>query len=560
VTLALDIGRRRLRAAVAAAERDGRPLPSVAIVGGGFSGLAAAMQLVRSGHRDFTVIEQSPGVGGTWRDNTYPGAACDVPSHLYSFSFHPKSDWSRRFAGQPEILSYAEQCVADYRLGPHLRLSTTVTAASWDDAAQRWHLDLTTPEGPDHLVADTVVFACGQLNRPAYPAIPGREEFAGPVFHSARWDHDVDLAGRRVAVVGSGASAIQFVPPVAEAAAHTTVFQHSPSYVGPKKDRTYSPATRTLLERSSSVERLYRWWIYWALESRWLWFRKDSRGGAFLRKLFTKGIREQVVARGVPERSVVPDYPVGCKRILISNDWYPTLLRPDVDVVDDPIVRVVPDGIVTADGTHRPADVLIFGTGFDTTGFLAHIPVSGLGGRTLAETWEGGARAYLGVTVPGFPNAYLLYGPNTNLGHNSILFMVERQLNLVLQALALQTAARTGGPVAVGVTEEAWVADDARTQRRMADTAWVAACHSWYKTATGRVTNNWPTWTVRYWFDTLRLRPTDVGVVGRASSPAGSPTAATPGTPAPSAPRAGAPDGAPGTEAGGRRLVGAPPT
>ena len=510
--MALDIGRRQLARAVRTARLEGRALPRVVIVGGGLSGLGTAIQLTRAGLREFTVVEQSEGVGGTWRDNSYPGSGCDVPSHLYSFSFATTTEWSRRFAAQPEILTYAEQLVERFGLRPHLRLGTTVTRVTRDEEFGRWLVSVTSPDGVATLEADTVVFACGQLNRPHQPVLAGIEEFAGPAFHSARWNHSIDLAGKQVAVVGSGASAIQFVPPVAAEAAQLTIYQRSPNYVGPKKDRRYHQSTRRLLGRLSPVARAYRWWIYWSLEFRWLLFRRDSWAGGKLQHLFRTELRDGVVSDRLPDAAVVPDYPIGCKRILISNDWYPTLLRPDVEVVDQPIDHLEPDAVVTADGHRRPADVLIFGTGFSTTDFLAHIPVVGEGGVTLADTWKDGARAYLGSAVPGFPNCYLLYGPNTNLGHNSILFMVERQLNLVLQAVAVQTAASTPAP-RVGVTPEAYRLDDARTQRMMAGTAWVAGCHSWYKAASGRVTNNWPTWTVRFWYDTLRLRPSELGLL-----------------------------------------------
>jgi cation diffusion facilitator CzcD-associated flavoprotein CzcO len=531
--MALDIGRRQLERAVRAARLEGRHPPTVAIVGGGLSGLAMAIQLVRSGIRDFTIVEQSDGVGGTWRDNTYPGSGCDVPSHLYSFSFAPKSDWTRRFAEQPEILSYAERCVARFRLGPHLRLGTTVRSAAFDEGRGRWRLAITSADGDEVMEADTVVFACGQLNRPHLPEVEGLDRFRGPTWHSARWDHDCDLAGRRVAVVGSGASAIQFVPPLAEQAAELTIYQRSPNYVGPKKDRAYSAAVRWLFDNVGAVERAYRWWIYWGLEYRWIWFRKDSWAGRKLRELFASGIRDGVVSDRLPETAVVPDYPIGCKRILISNDWYPALMRPNVTVVEEPIDHIEPDAVVTADGTRRPADVLVFGTGFSTTDFLAHIPITGLGGRALADEWRDGARAYLGMAVPGFPNCYLLYGPNTNLGHNSILFMVERQVNLILQAMALQVGAagHQAAPL-IGVEPDAYQRDDRRTQRLMATTAWVAGCTSWYKSASGRVTNNWPSWTVRYWYDTLRLRPSDLGVTTPAATlPHQPPGRATPPAP-----------------------------
>jgi len=508
--MALDVGHKAFAREVRRARTEGRPVPRVAIVGGGLSGLATGIQLARAGVRSFTIIERSGGVGGTWRDNVYPGAACDVPSHLYSFSFAPKTDWSRRFAEQPEILSYAEDLVDRYRLAPHLRLGTTVQAARFDQESGTWHLELHADSGDEVLVADTVVFACGQLNRPHLPAIDGLDSFAGPAWHSARWDHSVDLTDKRVAVLGSGASAIQFVPPVAEAASTTTVFQRSPNYVGPKKDHPYAPGTRQALRRIAPLRWAYRWWIYWTLEMRWLWFRRDSLPARQLQGMFRKGIRDEVVNERLPEHAVVPDYPLGCKRVLISNDWYPTLLRPDVTVVDTPVATIEPDAVVTSDGVRHPADVLIFGTGFTTTEFLSHIPVTGPEGRRLSEAWSEGAHAYLGSAVAGFPNCYLLYGPNTNLGHNSILFMVERQLNLVLQALAVQVRTTAGSrAAAVTVRQEAYERDDRHTQRQMAGTAWSAGCTSWYKDASGRITNNWPTWTVRYWWDTLRIRAAD---------------------------------------------------
>jgi cation diffusion facilitator CzcD-associated flavoprotein CzcO len=511
--MALDIGRARLQRAVRAAVEEGRTPPHVVIVGGGLAGLGAAIQLTRSGLTGFTVVEQSDGVGGTWRDNSYPGSGCDVPSYLYSFSFAPAAGWSRRFAAQAEILGYAEGLVDRFGLGPHLRLRTTVRDVTLDRDDGRWHISVTSPEGESVLLADTVIFACGQLNRPYVPDLAGVDRFAGPSWHSARWDHTVDLAGKHVAVVGSGASAIQFVPPVAAAAAGVTIYQRSPNYVGPKRDRAYRRSTLWLLDRIAPLARAYRWWIYWTLEIRWIWFRKDSWAGARLRQLFDKQIRAEVVSDRLPEGAVVPDYPIGCKRILISNDWYPAIMGPRVEVVDQPIDHVEADAVVTAEGRRRPADVLIFGTGFSTTDFLGHIPVTGDGGRTLAEAWADGARAYRGTAVPGFPNCYLLYGPNTNLGHNSILFMVERQLNLVLQALAVQTGASGSTPnPRVEVTPDAYRRDDERTQRLMATTAWVANCHSWYKQASGRVTNNWPTWTVRYWYETLWLRPSELGL------------------------------------------------
>jgi cation diffusion facilitator CzcD-associated flavoprotein CzcO len=527
--MALDLGRRQLAQAVRQAGRQGGDLPPVVIVGAGLSGLAMGAQLVRAGFDRFTIVEQADEVGGTWRDNTYPGAGCDVPSHLYSFSFWPKRDWSRRYAGQPEILAYARAFAERFGLRDHLRVSTTVVRADLDEDRGTWNVDVLGPDGtPGTLEASVVVFACGQLNRPHVPRLEGLERFSGRWWHSARWDHSVDVTGKRVAVVGSGASAIQFVPPLARQAASVTVFQRTPSYVAPKRDHPYEGLKRQVLAGVPAAGRALRWWTYWVMEARWLAFREGSWLGRRMAALFASQLRANVVSESLPEHAVVPDYPIGCKRILISNEWYPTLLRPNVTVVDEPIVRVDPGGPVTASGVHHDADVIVFGTGFETTDFLGHVPVVGRGGRTLAETWSGGAHAYLGVAVPDFPNCFLLYGPNTNLGHNSILFMVERQVNLVLQAVATLVRRRPGAPAGPGTTIEVGegpdARDDDRVQRLMAHTAWVAACHSWYKDASGRVTNNWPTWTFRYWLDTVMLRRGD-WLVTSTSGPAGSGTA-----------------------------------
>ena len=500
----------------------GTRAPSVTIVGAGLSGLAMAIQLRRSGVTDMTILEQSDGVGGTWRDNTYPGSGCDVPSHLYSFSFASKTDWSRRFAEQPEILGYAEDCVDRFELARHIRFDTRVEEAHFDEEEGRWHLTVTPRGGPpDEVVSDVVIFACGQLNRPAVPDLPGAETFEGTSFHSARWDHDCALEGRRVAVVGNGASAIQFVPPVAGRASALTIFQRSTNYVGPKPDRAYGAVERWCLEHIRPFELAYRWKIYWSFEARWLLFRRDGWVGRKLARRFDNGIRTQVVSDRLPEASVVPDYPLGCKRILISNDWYPTLHRPNVEVVTDPIDHIETNAVVTTGGRRVPADVLIYATGFHTTDFLSHITIAGVDGRKLADQWRTGAEAYLGMTVPGFPNCFLLYGPNTNLGHNSILFMVERQVSYVLHTLALTAVAgrSSRSHVSVDVKTEAYRRDTGRTQRLMTTTAWAGSCRSWYKTATGRITNNWPSWTLRYWLDTLRVRRDDL-VFHQAGAPA----------------------------------------
>ena len=473
-------------------------VPSVAIVGAGFSGIGLAIRLLQSGARDFVLYEKSAAVGGTWRDNTYPGAACDVPSHLYSLSFAPKRDWTRKWAEQPEILSYLKDLVAAWGLESHIRFGCAIESAAWTGSG--W--ELTAADGRV-FGADVLVAATGQLSQPLVPDLDGLADFEGPAFHSARWDHGVSLEGRDVAVVGIGASAIQFVPPVASAARRVALFQRSVNYVAPKADRPFRDWERWAFVHVPGLDRLYRWWIYARFEWRFVMFKQGSRVGARLAAMFRRGISKEVVERGMDAATVIPDYPIGCRRVLISNDWYPTLFRPNVTVVTSPVASVGARSVSTADGQSYPADVIIFGTGFQATGFLAPMTVTGVDGVKLADVWAGGAAAYLGMTVAGFPNFFVLYGPNTNLGHNSILVMVERQIEYVLRCLGSLAERRA---TAIEVTPAAFERDVAEVQERVKSTVWAAACHSWYKTATGRVTQNWPGFTVSYWKATLRPR------------------------------------------------------
>jgi cation diffusion facilitator CzcD-associated flavoprotein CzcO len=479
-----------------AAIRAGAPSPRIAILGAGAGGLCMAGRLKDAGIDTFTIFEKSDGVGGTWRDNSYPGAACDVPSHLYSFSFAPKTDWSRKFAEQPEILGYFESLVERFDLGPHLRLGTEVTEAHYDDASGTWTLRTAGAEGePDGtFVADVVVSGLGQLNRPHIPDVPGLDTFEGAVFHSARWDHGHDLRGERVGVIGIGASAIQFVPRVAVQARHTTLFQRSSNYVAPKKDRPFRGWERWLFEHVPAVQRAYRDSIYWRLEARFALMRRKSRLGAYMERAFRKQISPMVSPR-LTEAALIPDYPPGCKRILIADDWYPTLLRRDVEVVTLAVERIEPDAVVTADGGRHPVDALVFGTGFRTTEFLAPLNITGRGGRDLNEVWADGARAFLGLSVPGFPNLFMLYGPNTNLGHNSILFMIEQQVGYTLRMIEEKV---TAGLRSVAVRPDAADRFDHDVQAAAADTVWAEGCHSWYKTEDGRITNNWTGHTTAY--------------------------------------------------------------
>jgi cation diffusion facilitator CzcD-associated flavoprotein CzcO len=469
----------------------GAATPTVAILGAGMSGLCMGMQLKRAGIHSFTIYEKSDGVGGTWRDNTYPGSGCDVPSHLYSYSFERRWDWSRMFAEQPEILAYFEGCADKYGLRPHLRTGTEVVAADFDEAHNLWRLRMADGETA---TAHILVCACGQLNRPYEPPIPGMDGFGGARFHSARWDHDQDLTGRSVAVIGNGASAIQFVPRIAPLTKRLTIFQRSPNWIIRKPDHVYSRFTKWLFRRVPFAEALYRASIYWRLEVRFPAFAKRTLLGRFVQWVATRHLRAEIPDPAL-RQALTPDYPVGCKRILISNDFYSTLNLPHVELVSDPIHQVREDRIVSADGTEYPADTLIFATGFRTTEFLAPMEIRGRGGQRLHDAWRDGAEAYLGVAAAGFPNMFMLYGPNTNLGHNSIIFMVECQVGYVLRCIE---AMARGDVAALEVRHEAMERFNREIQARASETVWAADCGNWYKTESGKITNNWPDYTYRY--------------------------------------------------------------
>jgi cation diffusion facilitator CzcD-associated flavoprotein CzcO len=462
----------------------------VVVVGAGFGGIGMARALKQAGLDDFIVVDRADDLGGTWRDNTYPGAACDVPANLYSFSSSPRS-WSRRFPAQQETLAYLRELANEGGLGRHLHLGSGVAAAEFDERGASWRVTL---DDGDTLEATALVCAVGQLNRPALPDIAGRDDFAGPSWHSARWDHDVDLAGQRVAVVGTGASAIQFAPEVARAAAHVDVYQRSAPYVLPKADRPYRHAEQVLFDRLPLVRKADRLRTFLTGELLTSGFVRSEKLLAGPMRIWRRQLAEQITDPQLRERCT-PDYVMGCKRVLFSNDWYPALARPDVELVTDAIERIVPGGVVTAGGNLRQADVIIYGTGFQTLDFLAPMSVTGPDGRELHETWRDGAAAYLGITVSGFPNFFMLYGPNTNLGGNSIIYMLEGQICYVLGAIrALEREGLDWLDVRpeVQMAFTTWVDSASRTS------VWESGCQSWYTTASGRNTNNWPDMTFRY--------------------------------------------------------------
>jgi cation diffusion facilitator CzcD-associated flavoprotein CzcO len=459
---------------------------------------------------DFTVAIIGAGAGGLCMGmRTYPGCACDTQAHHYSYSFAPNPDWSRRYAEQPEILAYLERCAVDYGLGPHIRFNQEVTAARFDEAAGRWTVKTASGEG---VTARFVVSAVGQLNRPAYPDIPGLDSFAGTAIHSAEWNHDHDMTGETVAVVGNGASAIQLIPHVARRAKRFLIFQRSPNWVETKNDRLFKGWERGLFRTFPWLRRLYRWSIYWRWERSWPEFLQDTPAARKKEQRLSAGIARQVAETGLSE-ALTPDYPVGCKRVLLADDYYETLMRPNVEVVTAAIERIEPHAVVTADGKAHAIDTLVLATGFKSLEFLAPMEVRGLGARSLREGWQDGAEAYLGITVAGYPNFFMLYGPNTNLGHNSIIFMIECQVRYVLRCIR---EALGRDLLYLDLKPEAMARFNRTLQAELGKTAWAGGCRSWYKTAAGRVTNNWSTTTYRYWWQTRRPRLRDYRLETRA--------------------------------------------
>ena len=474
-------------------------MTSVAIIGTGFGGLAAAVRLKQAGIDDLVLFEKSEDVGGVWRDNSYPGAACDVPSHLYSLSFAPKPDWSRRFAPQAEIHQYLRHVARDFDVVRHIRFGTEVLAAAFDEPTARWRLSLAG--GAEH-EADVLITATGQLSRPSTPEIPGLDSFEGTVFHSAHWDHGHDFRDARVAVLGTGASAIQFVPAIAPQTSRLTVFQRSAPYVLAKPDRAYRGRALRAFRRVPGLLRLSREANYFSNELRSLGFNTEPRLLFAHRARFREHLERQVPDPALRAR-LTPTDPMGCKRILMSNDWYPALQLPHVEVVDERISEVRAHSIVTADGEERPVDTIVLGTGFAATEFLAPMRITGRDGRDLHQQWKTGASAHLGTVVPGFPNLFVLYGPNTNLGHNSILVMLEAQVGWVVQAVRALRDRRLRW---LEVRADVAAASDAWVQRRMRGTVFATGCHSWYLTESGRNTQNWPASTLTYRRRLRRLR------------------------------------------------------
>jgi cation diffusion facilitator CzcD-associated flavoprotein CzcO len=463
---------------------------SVVIVGAGFGGLAAAIELRRHGFDDVTVLERAPAVGGTWHYNDYPGCACDVPSHLYSFSFAQRRHWSRICSPQPEILRYLEEVARDEGVGGRVRHGVDVVSCRWDAGSCWW--TVASADGRSWR-ADAVVIATGQLHQPSVPRLPGLDEFEGVSFHSARWDHDYDLTGKRVAVIGTGASAVQFVPEVAARAGRLHVFQRTGNWFLPRRNRAYPPFVRGVIRFVPGVQALRRRFIYYYAETLTMMIRHPHTVGRIGRLRSALFMRWQLRDPEV-RRKAWPRYTFGCKRVLFSSHYLPALQRPNVELVVDAIDRFVGPGVVTADGVLREVDCVIWGTGFKTTDFMFPMEISGADGRTLREEWSGGAHAHLGVCVPGFPSLFLMYGPNTNTSGGSIVFYEEAQAAYIRQALSELRSRRAGS---ISIRPEVEAASDREVQAAFTGTAWTE-CDSWYRDDSGRIVANWPGYMTQY--------------------------------------------------------------
>lgn len=469
----------------------------VAIIGAGMSGICMAIKLREAGITNFVILEKTAGVGGTWHENSYPGACCDVASQLYSFSFEPNPDWSRAFSPQAEIEAYFEHCVEKYQIRPHIQFDTEVASARYLDKEGRW--SVVTADG-EEFNCRVLVSGLGQLNLPQVPDFGGRDAFTGAQFHSACWDHSVDLRGKRVAVIGNAASAIQFIPPVAEQAEQLTVYQRSANYIVPRNDHDYSETDKHRFRRFPRLQKLMR--LGWYLRQELLLYGA-MLSGSLRQRLLTKGALsnlEKEISDPALRAALTPDYPLGCKRILVSDDYYQAMARANVELVTSPITSIGEQGVLSADVVERPVDVIVYATGFRATEFLAPLEITGTDGVDLNTAWDEGAEALRGVALAGFPNFFMLYGPNTNLGHNSIIFMVEAQVRYIVQCIdkimAHDLRALEANPGAQQRFNE-------QLQAGLQNTVWGGDCGSWYKNESGKIVNNWP-WTASHFWVTMR--------------------------------------------------------
>ncbi len=483
---------------MSADSRAGTATFDVIVVGAGFAGVCAAIKLSQQGTDNFLVFEKAAGIGGTWWYNTYPGAACDIASHLYCYSFEPNPDWSRKYSPQPEIQAYIEHCARKYGVLDRIRLNAPVEHCEFDQDRELWLV--TTPAGIS--AARHVIFAGGGLHRPVYPDIPGRDSFNGPAMHSAEWDHSVDFSNRRVAVIGSAASAIQLVPELAKVAASVDVYQRTPNYIAPRGDREFSALERRRFARWPWLNRLYRRYLF--LRGEWLLYpivrsKKRSRWRSRVERMLRSHMRTVLIDSATRE-AMIPAYPLGCKRILSADNFLPALNLSHVKLRTSPIDRIDTGGLHTADGRYLPADILVFATGFDLEEHMRRTPVTGVGGLALCDAWADLPAAYKGGFVPGFPNFYFTTGPNTGVGTTSIVLMIEAQMELILQAIAAAGRSRL-----IEVKQHALQRYNEDIQRALQGTVWAGSCSSWYKREDGRISSLYPYDARTYIADHRRL-------------------------------------------------------
>ena len=481
---------------------------SVAIIGGGFGGVGAAIRLLKAGFTDLTIFERDEGIGGVWQANTYPGAACDVPSHLYSYSFAPGTEWSRRYAPQSDIEKYLNTLVDDFGLRDYVKCNTAVESAHFDVSKKKWRVASSDGKTQDFNI---LISACGQLSNPSIPALEGVDQFKGTSFHSADWDHSCDLSGKHVAVVGTGASAIQFVPEIAKQAAHIDIYQRSAPWILHKFDRVYANWEKrlfNLLPLRVSLSRRFFFSVFEVLTygfttRHWLLKPMQTLSNAYRRKEL--GDNPDLLAKATP------DYQIGCKRALFSNDWYPTLKRENVELIHGPAPSVTKNALIDADGVARQADVIIWGTGFKPLDFVAPMKIYGLENRELSDVWNGTPEAYLGTTVSGFPNMFIMYGPNTNHGAGSVPYSNECQYKYILDAIK---KLQDGGYGYLDLKSETLSKWRSEMQERSAETVWTkGGCTSWYVTKQGVNTNNWPGPWLEYKRRTKRVNPSEYNFV-----------------------------------------------
>lgn len=474
----------------------------IAVIGTGFAGICMGIKLLEAGINDFVILEKADDIGGTWRDNTYPGAACDVSSHLYSFSFEPNPDWSRMFSGQKEIYDYLKNVVKKYQLEPYIKYEHEVTGGSFDELSGKWNINVS---GKEDIKARFWINGMGPLNRPTFPEIPGKDSFQGPAFHSSEWDHSVDLNGKRVAVIGTGASSIQVTPSIAPIVEQLYVFQRTPAWVMPKMDRTMTSFEKKLFKAIPFIQKLYRWRIYWYNEIPAYAFTYKPKYTKFIQALSLRNLKKRVPDKALREK-LTPKYMIGCKRILLSNDYYPAFLRPNVELVTEGIESIDENSIITRDGNKREIDAIVYCTGFMAAEFPAYFKMKGLNGKTLDDEWKTAPEAFLGTTVSGFPNMYLIIGPNTGLGHNSMIYMIEAQVTYIMDALK---KARKANYKYMDVKKDSQDEYNKNIQKKLVGTAWDSGCVSWYQTKAGKNTSIFPGFTFEFSKKTKKVNERD---------------------------------------------------